>query len=68
MRRVRTEEQRIMDKEDKLIERAYYKHATGTQINIMDIPKLYDDVRRDIRIGKDIDVAVVEAIARYKAN
>lgn len=52
---------------DKEIERAYYRHATGKQINILDIPKLYKDVRNEVIKGKNLEDVVKEAIARYCA-
>lgn len=55
---------------DKAIEAAYYKHCQGTTISIMDIPRLFADVRREVS-GKvflspaDLDTPVIAAIARY---
>lgn len=57
----------MKNKLSKQIEAAYYRHADGTRINVLDIPKLFDDVLRDIQAGKPIDTSVIEAISRYRA-
>jgi tetratricopeptide (TPR) repeat protein len=53
---------------DKQIEQFYYKHAQGTQINVMDIGKLYKDCRAAYEAGEDLEQAVIKAIAKYKAE
>ena len=55
------------DKLDKAIEQAYYVHGAGTQINIMDIGKLFRDVRADVAGGAELVPAVQAAISRYRA-
>ncbi len=59
---------RKADDIDSLIERAYYRHGYGVQIPIMDIPKLFRDVKIEIAGGTDLDMAVQNAIARYGAT
>lgn len=57
-----TKEQRAFD---KLIESTYYKHCAGTTISIMDIGKLFNEVKQDVASGKDLDASVIAAIAKY---
>ncbi len=58
---------RRTDTVDALIEQAYYRYSAGTQISIMDIPKLFRDVKLEVAGGTDMDTAVQNAIARYGA-
>lgn len=50
---------------DKDIEASYYKHCAGTTIDVMDIGKLYKDVREAVNAGTEVDVAVQAAIKKY---
>lgn len=47
------------------IEQAYYKHAQGMQIGIMDIGKLYNDARAAVASGEDVEAAVVKGVEKY---
>lgn len=55
---------------DKLIESLYYKHASGLQINIMDIGKVFKAGEKAYAAGGDVEQAVKDAISVYciKAN
>ena len=51
---------------DAQIEQAYYKNCAGTQIDIMDISKLFADARAAVQAGGDLEQAVIAAIQKYK--
>lgn len=53
---------------DKQIEQAFYRHATGVQINIMDLGKIHAAGRAAIETGRDLDAAIVAAVAEYRQN
>lgn len=53
---------------DKSIETAYYRLASGLQINIMDIPKVFNESRRAIDNGAALDQAVRATVLMYCAN
>ena len=53
---------------DKLIERAWYAHASGVQINIMDIPMLFAEARKLISDGLPVDDAIKSLIPKYRLN
>lgn len=50
---------------DAMIEHYYKLHATGRQVNIMDIPKLFAAVRAAHATGIEIETAVRAAIEVY---
>jgi len=50
---------------DKAIEQAYYKIASGLQINMMDIPKVFNESRRAIDAGATVDQAVRASVLMY---
>lgn len=56
------------DPVDALIEQAYYRHGHGIQISILDIPKVFKDVKLEMASGVDLDTSVQNAIARYRVN
>lgn len=49
----------------KLIEAAYYKAAVGKQINVLDIPKLWDYVEAGLDAGRGLEEVMAEAVAKY---
>ena len=53
------------DELDNQIERSYYRQCAGTLISVLDIPRLFADVRRDVIGGQDLDGAVLAAIQRF---
>ena len=50
---------------DKLIEQEYYKQASGSQINIMDIPKVFAESRKAIANGAPVSQAVRASVLMY---
>lgn len=50
---------------DRLIEQIYYKHASGLQINIMDIGKVFKMGEQAYAAGGDVEQAVKDAIKLY---
>ena len=50
---------------DKLIEAEYYRQADGLQINVMDIPKLWDHARMLVGKGATVNYAVQSGIEMY---
>ena len=56
---------RKSDKLDTQIAALYTRHAQGIQINVMDIGKLYADVRAAVATGTDTETAVKAAIQVY---
>jgi hypothetical protein len=53
---------------DREIEKAWYRLASGVQVMVLDIPKIFRDVRQELSAGTDMDSAVRAAIARYQAK
>lgn len=56
------------DKLDKAIEQEYYRQASGVQINIMSIGKIYADCRAAIAAGETLESAMAKAVAKYRLN
>lgn len=50
---------------DSICERAYYKHSQGFQIDIMKINALFDDFRKAIGAGGDVDETMKELVKKY---
>lgn len=50
---------------DKQIGQAYYRHASGLSVNIMDIPSIYDECKAALLIGSSLDDAMIIAVAKY---
>lgn len=53
---------------DKEIERVYYKHGNGVQINIMDIGKIFREVRAAYEKGEDYEASVQACIKKFRQN
>ena len=53
---------------DKKIERFYYQHGNGIQIDIMSISKVFADCQKAHLSGQDLEQAVIEAVAKYRLN
>ncbi len=51
---------------DKEIEQAWYKHAAGVQIDIMNIPKVFSEATEMVKGGKSVEEAVKELAQKYK--
>jgi hypothetical protein len=50
---------------DTEIERAYYAHAKGTMIDILDIPKVFEAARAAHAAGWSVEKSVVASITKY---
>lgn len=62
---------REQDKLDKRVERAYYKHCSGVQIDIMDIGKVFEVGREAIKRGAsdaELESAVREYVQTIRKN
>lgn len=53
---------------DSKIERIYYRHGDGVQINVMDICKIFKAGKEAFLKGEDMEAAIVAAIATYRLN
>ncbi len=54
---------------DKQIESAYYRVASGVQVSIMDIPKIFRDAKAELTGGRtDIDNVLIEVVKRYQTG
>ena len=53
---------------DAAIEQAWYKQADGVQVGIMDIPKIFKDVKKHVTAGGTIADGVDIAIQAYRVN
>jgi hypothetical protein len=59
---------RKTDPLDKKIGEAWHRLASGVQVSVMDIPRIFRDVRLEVSAGTELDAAVRLAIARYQVN
>jgi hypothetical protein len=59
---------RAIEAQNTEIERAYYRHGNGVQINIMDITNIYKDCRTALAAGTVLDDAMKTAVAKYRQN
>lgn len=57
-----------VDPIDQEIERQWYAQASGVQVPIMDIPKIFADCRKAHTEGVSIEDAVKAAAAKYRVN
>jgi len=56
-----------IDPIDRAIEQAYYRVASGVQVSIMDIPKIFRDAKTLLAGGRtDIDQVLIEVVKRYQ--
>lgn len=56
----------VDDAIDKRIEAAWYRLASGVQVDILDIPRIFRDVKLEIAAGTALDAAIALAIQRYQ--
>lgn len=56
------------DKQDDLIAEAWYRLAFGVQVDIMDIPKIFRDVKLELAAGTQLDEAIKQAIQKYEVK
>jgi hypothetical protein len=64
----RAQTQRALNKLDREIERIYYKVASGVQLSILDIPKVFAAGHAAARAEGDVEAAVVAAVAALRVN
>ena len=64
----RTKEQLAEAKTEKQIESAWYRLASGVEVDIMDLGKIYRDAKLELADGASLDDAVKTQIARYRKN
>lgn len=53
---------------DKEVERAFYAHCSGIQINVLDIQKVFTAGRTAALAGQDIATAVLAKVAELRQN
>lgn len=53
---------------DKAISVAWAREASGVQVPIMDIPRIFRDIKLELAAGVSIEAAVRSAAARYRVN
>lgn len=63
-----TKEQKAAKQLDKQIEQAWYQQASGIEVNIMDIPRIFKDVRDAVVNGESLEKAVNDAKEKYRQN
>ena len=59
---------RRKDKTAELIERTWYKLASGVQVNIMDIGAIFDGAKAEMAEGATVEEAVQTMISKYRKN
>lgn len=53
---------------DKQIEAAYYRLCDRVQVSIMDIPKIFRDVKLELAGGTPMDAAILSVVKRYQVK
>ncbi len=53
---------------EKAVEQAWYKLASGVQVNIMDLGKIFDRGVAALKEGKDLDTEIKACIEEYRRN
>lgn len=53
---------------DKQVEASFYRVASGVQINVMDIGKVFSAGRAALAEGRDLDTAIREIVAVLRVN
>jgi len=59
---------KLQEAQDKLIEDSYRIFGHGVQINIFDIPRIFQAGRYALDNGQDLDAAIQAAIANLRQN
>jgi len=59
---------RAQKQADKLIETTFYRVASGVQINVMDIGKVFAAGRAALAEGRDLDTAILAIVAQLRVN
>ncbi len=53
-------------KTERAIDQAFKRHGNRVQIPVMKLGPLFDDVRRDVVAGLNVDTAMIDAVKRYR--
>lgn len=53
---------------DSQIEQAWYRLASGIEVSVLDIPRIFRDAKIEMAAGKTAEEAVTIQIARYRKN
>lgn len=53
---------------DKAIEQAWYRLMSGVQVPILDMPRIFRDVKLEMAAGTPLDQAVLSVGGRYRVN
>lgn len=53
---------------DTLISNAWQKLASGVQVNILDIPKIFREVKTELAGGVSLEDAVISLRDKYRLN
>jgi hypothetical protein len=53
---------------DRQVEAMYYRIASGVQIDVMDIGKVFDAGRTAIAAGEDLEAALRAIVAQLRRN
>jgi len=56
------------DKMDKEISRGWTKYASGIQVDIMDMPAIFRDIKSAVEGGESMEKAVKDAVKKYRKN
>ena len=50
---------------DEQIAQAYYRHASGLSISVLDIGSVYKECKAALLVGSSLDDAMIVAVAKY---
>ena len=53
---------------DRAIDQEYRRQGEGVQVDIMAIPRIFDDCRAAVVRGGSLELAVTDAISKYRQN
>ena len=54
-----------MTKQERAIDQAFKLHGDRVPIPMLSLNRLFDDVRRDVVAGLNVDTAMIGAVKRY---
>jgi hypothetical protein len=53
---------------DRAIEQAWSRLAGGVQVMVLDIPRIFRDIKLEVSGGEPLDNAVLSIAGRYRKN
>ena len=53
---------------EKQIEAAWYRQASGVQVDLMSIPRIFDEAYDAVRGGQVLEDVITKLIAKYRVN